>query len=232
MLVGPATVVDGNHLRVRGTTVRLAGIEAPSDEWCRKAKREGCAAKAARALRQIIGTKQVWCRQTTRDGSPRFDGETPLARCQVVSKKIMPVEMYKFSRQWINWQMVKAGWAIGFPWLASANDITAAIAKESEKVRKRKGGMWRYDIVIPQSARVRTENPNWIGGDGRQPIQGIAEVLAGDRIRIGSTTVGLAGIEAPRDAWCELGADECSSEQAARDPCEDAPPTARSPAPP
>ena len=214
MMIGPATVVDANHLRVRDTTVRLAGIEAPSDEWCRKATEEGCAAKAAKALRQIIGRNQVWCRQTTRDGVPRFASETPLARCQVVSKRRMPVDMFKFSQQWINYQMVKAGWAIGFPWLASSNPITAAIAKESRKVRRRNGGMWRYDVVIPETARVRTENPNWIGGDGRQPIQGIAEVLAGDRIQIGSTTVGLAGIEAPRDAWCEHGVDECSAEHA------------------
>ena len=55
LVIGPATVIDGNHLRVRDTTVQLSGIEAPADDWCREPPREGCAAKAAKALRHIIG---------------------------------------------------------------------------------------------------------------------------------------------------------------------------------
>ena len=217
IVIGPATVVDGNHLEVRGTKVRLWGIEAPGDSWCREPPDEGCAAKAKKTLEQIIEGHQVWCRQVLIDGDPQFVGDVPGTRCQLVSRRRMPNEMWKMSRYWINWLMVKRGWAVGYSWLKGMNPVTTAIAEESRKARKRKRGMWRHNLEIPDDAMVRRENPNWVVGTGESPIAGVPTVTAGDTIRIKGRRVRLAGIVAIKDRWCPEGSPRCSSEGARRE---------------
>ena len=46
---GPATVIDGNTLRVQDTEMRLWGLEAPRDEWCTTPK-GGCGDATMQAL--------------------------------------------------------------------------------------------------------------------------------------------------------------------------------------
>ncbi len=66
-LSGPATVIDGDSIRVAGRTIRLIGIDAPElpvrdDRKCRRLlSRPECFERAAIALHWLIGGEKVRC---------------------------------------------------------------------------------------------------------------------------------------------------------------------------
>ena len=69
---GPARVVDGDTLEVRGTRVRLHGIDAPeSKQRCRSAERTWpCGHEATRAVARRIGSRTVACEERDQDRYP------------------------------------------------------------------------------------------------------------------------------------------------------------------
>jgi len=66
---GPATIVDGDTLRIGSTTIRLHGIDAP--EARQSCERDGstwlCGAESSRKMRELVGDQDVMCSETDRD---------------------------------------------------------------------------------------------------------------------------------------------------------------------
>lgn len=201
--VGPATVIDGNHLQLKGTTMRLWGLEAPTDAWCTKKVRKGCSARAAEYLAERVGTNRIWCVQTREMVNLELETSegTPVAMCQVIEKGKAPAHRGAASKRWLNWQMVHAGWAAAYDWQAEGSPLGAAMTKDGNAARRAKRGMWRYKVVIPDHASVRKLNPMWIP-EGGVTLRGKANVITGDRLEIGGRTVQLAGITAAAEGWC------------------------------
>ena len=75
-LSGFARVVDGDTLKIRGTQVRLYGIDAPERaQRCRAGgRRWPCGREAARALSRRIGGRTVVCEERDRDRYGRSVG--------------------------------------------------------------------------------------------------------------------------------------------------------------
>ncbi len=81
VLRGPATVVDGDTLRVAGQAVRIHGIDTPEhDQTCLTAERVAfaCGDVATRAMAQLIGGAPVVCEGRERDRYQRL-----VAKCYV-----------------------------------------------------------------------------------------------------------------------------------------------------
>ena len=103
---GKPTIVDANHLRINDTLIRLARMDAPSDEWCLDSD---CAKRAKEYLGDIIGDRTVWCHQLWNEGGPVRIGGAAYAVCQVKRKGEPLTRLDRFTPDSINWRMVKAG---------------------------------------------------------------------------------------------------------------------------
>ncbi len=97
-ITGPARVVDGDTLRVRGVKVRLADIDAPERrQTCWRASGEfRCGLRATAVLKAIIGGQEVRCVEKGRDRYRRV-----LAVCY--AGKID-----------IGGELVRRGWALAY----------------------------------------------------------------------------------------------------------------------
>ena len=124
---GPARVVDGDTLEVRGMRVRLHGIDAPeSKQRCRSAQRTWrCGHEATRALARRIGSRTVACEERDQDRYGRI-----VAVCRVGGEDV-------------NAWMVAEGWAFAY-----RRYSTQYVAEETV-ARAAKLGMWRGDVVAP-----------------------------------------------------------------------------------
>jgi endonuclease YncB( thermonuclease family) len=74
-VVGRASVIDGDTLDIRGTRIRLHGVDAPeSAQTCRDAKGQAyrCGQQAALALADHIGNSNVSCEQKDVDRYKRI----------------------------------------------------------------------------------------------------------------------------------------------------------------
>ncbi len=89
---GPATIIDGDTLRVGSTTIRLHGIDAP--EVIQNCERDGsiwlCGAESSRKLRQLVGDQDVMCYETDHDRYGRIvaicsAGDIELGAAMVIS---------------------------------------------------------------------------------------------------------------------------------------------------
>src|SRR5262249_43072254 len=58
---------SGDTLRIRGTTVRLAGIRVPAGQCRKPSRRSSCAAVGRAALAQLVADREVRCTLTGRD---------------------------------------------------------------------------------------------------------------------------------------------------------------------
>ena len=78
-LTGPARIIDGDTLEVRGTRVRLHGIDAPErTQRCRSAGRVwSCGREATRALAHRIGLRPVACSRLDQDRYGRVVAVVP-----------------------------------------------------------------------------------------------------------------------------------------------------------
>jgi endonuclease YncB( thermonuclease family) len=74
LVAGPAQVVDGDSLVIGGQRIRLADIDAvEGPQRCRRDGREWpCGEAATRALRQLIGGREVSCTQRDVDRYQRI----------------------------------------------------------------------------------------------------------------------------------------------------------------
>jgi endonuclease YncB( thermonuclease family) len=73
-LSGQASVVDGNTIDIRGTRIRLAGVDAPEGaQVCREAgKPWRCGQYAGLALTDFLGRRVVRCQGWEQDGYDRL----------------------------------------------------------------------------------------------------------------------------------------------------------------
>ena len=137
-VAGPARVVDGDTLEVRGTRVRLHGIDAPeTKQQCRAGGRLwACGREATRALARYIGSRTVSCEERDRDRYGRV-----VAVCHSGGKDL-------------NAWMATQGWA--FAYRRYSTDYT----RQETSARTAKRGVWRGEAVAPWDWRRGTRLAN------------------------------------------------------------------------
>lgn len=141
-VAGAAIALDGDTLRVNGTLVRLAGIDAPeAPQSCGLAQGRGsyfCGIVARGVLVELIMGKKVFCRIERRGGDER-----PWATCGEVNaagtgmKEGVPT---------FNEQMISAGWAVADRTVNAYLDLQ--IKADNENV-----GLWQGEFTTPQQWR-------------------------------------------------------------------------------
>ena len=152
-LSGSARVIDGDTLEVRGTRIRLHGIDAPeSAQGCRAGgRRWPCGREATRALAGRIGGRTVACEERDRDRYGRI-----VAVCRVGGDDV-------------NAWMVAAGWAFAYRRYSRSYVAAETAAKGARR------GVWRGDVVAPWEWR---KGKRLVGaaraaeGNGRCAIKG------------------------------------------------------------
>jgi endonuclease YncB( thermonuclease family) len=129
---GPVRVIDGDSFWRGETEIRLSGIDAPEyRQTCKdKAGQDWpCGRDAMRALKQLIGGRDVACEIRDTDRYQRL------------------VAVCKAGDVDLNQEMVRQGWAVSFGGYGS-------IEMEARKARR---GIWRGDFERPQDWRKRHE---------------------------------------------------------------------------
>jgi endonuclease YncB( thermonuclease family) len=127
-LVGRASAVDGDTLRLGGTRIRLIGLDAPElDQTCTDASGASwrCGEAAHRALAEIVATGQVACASQGHDQYGRV-----LAQCRIGE--------------------TDAGARIVAQGLAIAN---GDYGNEERAARDARAGMWAGTFETPRSWR-------------------------------------------------------------------------------
>lgn len=126
-LTGPARIIDGDTLEVRGSRIRLHGIDAPENaQRCRSEGRVwACGREATRALVRRIGSHPVACKEHDRDRYGRV-----VAVCRVGGKDV-------------NAWMVAEGWAFAY------RKYSRRYLAEEMTAKASKRGVWRGDVVPP-----------------------------------------------------------------------------------
>ena len=193
---GPAAVIDANHLRIKGHLIRLAGMQAPSNEWC-----EGCGDRAKEVLEEFVKETKVWCQQATIERRPLEVQGAALSHCQLRGRGEPVLHMARFSRRSVSWHMVNEGWGYAFAWLDFFGSLGRQLAADGELAKAAGKGMWAGEVNIPDHAYARTDNRSWMPSSERT-ITGDTEVLDGETLRVGGVEVQLAGVAALDDRWC------------------------------
>jgi endonuclease YncB( thermonuclease family) len=129
---GPVRVIDGDSFWRGETEIRLHGIDAP--EYRQTCKDEAgkewpCGREATRALRQMVGGRDVACEIRDTDRHDRL------------------VAVCKSGEVDLNQEMVRRGWAVSFGGYGSLE----------AQARNARRGIWRGDFERPQDWRKRHE---------------------------------------------------------------------------
>jgi endonuclease YncB( thermonuclease family) len=133
-LVGRVSVIDGDTLDLRGTRIRLGGIDAPeSAQACLRLTGETwpCGRRAAQALDRQLDSTPVACRITDRDRHGRT-----VARCTLRGADMG------------GW-MVDEGWAFAHPRYGRAYRAQERVA------RARSVNIWSGKVEPPWEFRSR-----------------------------------------------------------------------------
>jgi endonuclease YncB( thermonuclease family) len=126
-LAGVASVIDGDTLEVRGTRVRLFGIDAPeSRQTCTLDDRSyRCGQQAALALADKIGRRPVTCARRDTDRYGRL------------------VAVCRLGRVDLNGWLVREGWALAY------RAYSTAYADEEAAAQRARRGLWRGSFTPP-----------------------------------------------------------------------------------
>jgi endonuclease YncB( thermonuclease family) len=137
-LEGRAYASSGDSLQIGGTTVRLAGIEAPEqDQRCGTGNRRWrCGAAAAEALSRLVNGRIVSCALSGTDGKGR-----PLASCTAGKLEI-------------NAELVRRGHVF------AEGGLFARYASLESEARAAKVGLWAAgEVERPSDYRARQKRP-------------------------------------------------------------------------
>jgi len=130
-IIGRASVIDADTIEIRGQSIRLFGIDALEDgQRCLSAgKRQRCAQRAAHALAEKIGGRNVVCEKQTRDRYERIVGV-----CHVNGENL-------------NAWLVAEGWALAY------RRYSRLYVVQEDAARRARKGVWRTSFVKPWNAR-------------------------------------------------------------------------------
>ena len=141
---GPAWVFDGNSMRVGGSLVFLAGIEAPElPQSCSLGAGQGayfCGAYVRSVLIKLTMGKKIFCAIERRQGDDRNWATCAEANAAGTG----PKDGVKS----INEEMVRSGWAVADRRTSNAY-LNAQIAADNENV-----GLWQGTFTAPREWRL------------------------------------------------------------------------------
>jgi endonuclease YncB( thermonuclease family) len=131
-IAGRASVIDGDTIEVRGTRIRIAGIDAPeSAQVCARAdgRPYRCGGAAAAFLDEMLAGRAVVCIAS----GTSYD--RIVAACEVGGVDVGSA-------------MVAAGWALDY-----ARYSKGRYAADEARARGRSAGVWQGDFVRPDEWR-------------------------------------------------------------------------------
>ncbi|MGU3539214.1 thermonuclease family protein [Methylobacterium sp. A54F] len=139
-LAGPATVIDGDTIEVRGTRIRLYGIDAPeAAQTCESAsgRRYRCGRLAAHALAEHIGAAPVTCE--VQEPEARTDAKgagkpRAVAICRLGTEDL-------------------AAWLVGHGHALANRRTTQAYARHESKAWATRRGLWAGTFEEPADWR-------------------------------------------------------------------------------
>ncbi|MFZ5738126.1 MAG: RlpA-like double-psi beta-barrel domain-containing protein [Pseudomonadota bacterium] len=155
-LAGVPHILDGGTIAIKGTTIRLQGIDPPdSDQVCVDEKGTGwtCGLAARDELIKRFGDKPWTCQVAGRDKVGRSMGS-----CAVGTESVA---------DWI----VRGGWALAVAGSLQAYESSEAIAREAQ------AGLWSGAFIAPALWRDRNRRTRIVGAD-RAPSSA-TEILLG-----------------------------------------------------
>ena len=131
MAVGRVSVIDGDTLELHGERIRLAAIDAPeARQSCAvDGKPWPCGRRAAFALADFVGARNVTCRWRSRDRYRR-----PVATCEVGGTDLG------------GW-LVEQGWALAF------RRYGLVYVAQEDAARDARRGLWAGRFVPPWALR-------------------------------------------------------------------------------
>ncbi|MFC3205618.1 thermonuclease family protein [Aquamicrobium soli] len=141
-LTGSARVTDGDTIKIRGTRIRLNGIDAPeTDQVCldRNGADYRCGIAARSALGKLIANRPVSC---TGDQVDRYHRR--IMTCIVGGTDI-------------NAAMVKNGWALAF------RRYSTIYVPQEQAARQKQTGLWSGAFIAPWDWRHRGPQTEILG---------------------------------------------------------------------
>ena len=126
-IIGKATMIDGDTIRIGKNKIRLYGIDAPEiNQTCTIEKIIWeCGFESFQALESIISEKEVQCEIVDIDRYKRF-----VAKCFVKN-----INLNKY--------MVQNGWAVAYRYYSDD------FIKNEEIAKKNKAGIWQGKFLDP-----------------------------------------------------------------------------------
>ncbi len=136
-IVGRATVVDGDTLRIAGPPVRLFGVDAPElGQTCTEAGRQtACGVRARVWLQARVGRREIRCEREDVDRYGRV-----VATCRVDGRDL-------------GRDMVAAGWAVAF------TRYSVRYLPQELTARAARRGLWAMRFTRPADYRRGTSSP-------------------------------------------------------------------------
>lgn len=128
LIVGRASVVDGDTIEIYGQRIRLFGIDAPEGgQTCEDAvgRSYRCGQKAALVLVARIGKGIVTCEPKDTDSYGR-----PVAICRVFGEDL-------------------GAWVVGLGWALAYRDYSTRYVPAEELARSRRLGLWTGRFTVP-----------------------------------------------------------------------------------